>query len=50
MKKFKKVTNIAKVLKENGWDNLDRNISILTSGSQDIVNQWCQEELDNILE
>jgi|SRR5690606_9290655 len=50
MKKFKKVTNIAKVLKENGWDNLDSNISILTSGSQDIVNQWCQEELDNILE
>ena len=39
MKKFTKVTDIAKVLKENGWDNLDSNISILTSGLQDIVNQ-----------
>lgn len=50
MKKFQKIAQVANDLKQSGYEHLDGNLTLLTCKSQDTINQWCQEELDNILE
>jgi len=50
VKKFKELVNIFNALQQNGWEDLDINLSLLTKESQLLVNEWCQNYLDEIIE
>lgn len=50
MRKFAKILNSFNSLKQQGLEQLDINIDLMTQKSQDLVNKWCQEFIDEIVE